>query len=170
MAIRVNQVLVALKKKEGFIIEDNKLSVLLAGIESEFQIEHAVLSKDSKMTYDAARVYVSEHCKRKHEDAEKLRAFAESQQQTKTQKTTQPTQLKNQNARKKKKFQFKCFSCRKMGHRVFECKSKLAGKQEEKRETILALFDELHAMELESPGRRIMIDTGCTRHICGSNM
>ena len=66
----------------------------------------------------------------------------------------------------KKKSAFKCYNCGKPGHREHECKSKIVGKKE----TVLVLCDEIHAMEGRSPGNYIMIDTGCTHHICGSNM
>ena len=69
-AIRVNMVLTALKRKEGYIGDNDNLSVLLAGIEKEFPVDFALLSKDSAMTFDLARVYVTEHCKKRHDDSE----------------------------------------------------------------------------------------------------
>ena len=68
--IHVNMVLSALKCKEGFICDDDKLSVLLAGIEKEFPVNFEVLLKDSGMTFNLACVYVSELCKKHHDDSE----------------------------------------------------------------------------------------------------
>ncbi len=167
-AIRVNMILNALKRKEGFICNDDKLSVLLAAIEEGFPVDFAVLSKDGEMTFDLARIYMTEHCKKRHDDSERLRTIGESsgsKQQRKEQQSKQSA-LNDGKKKDKKKFIFKCYNCGKPGHRANECKSKIVGKKD----AVLAFHDEVHAMEGRSPGNYIMIDTGCTRHICGSNM
>ncbi len=164
-ATKVNMVLSALKKSEGFICEDDKLSVLLAGIENEFPIDHAVLSKDQNLEYKAACTYVVQNCKKKEkmDSADKLQ-FTGGSGESKSSKKPHG----DSNGSKKGKKSMKCFKCGGKGHKAAECATKKSnGRSEGKNETVLALYDEIFALERSAPGNYIMIDTGCTRHICG---
>lgn len=162
----------------SFVCKGDCLAVLLAGIESEFPVDHAVITRQKSISYEDAKAHIIERCR--HAQSEDLKTLRDTPKPSKT-------------CRLHGKGGHSTDECRALQKQIdnLQAKSELSNPQQQNQSNAPPNASSKGRGRGRGDGRRgnnrhlgfsdtffnvshirnqLIIDSGCSRHICGEEL